>query len=206
MRAADAEMQNGFADLAPIADTLRRKGQAIAWVELPAHGDSSIEWTSVPHAASALSQLGKQLGPLRGVIAHSVGGALATLALGQGLSAARVGLIGSPAEYRDYARAFAHQFGLDRTGTAAMVDALKEHYGIDVNSVSTPAAAQNFQDPMASALIIHSRDDGVVPFRDAEVIASAWPGAKLKGVEDLGHRRVLADPHVIAAAVDHVCL
>lgn len=191
-------------DLAPIAAALRGTGQAVAWVELPAHGESGIEWTSVPHAAAAVAQLGAHLGPLRGVIAHSVGGALTALALGQGLRAARAVLIGSPAEYRDYARAFAHQFGLDRAGAAAMADALREHYGIEVGSVSTPAAARGLRDPMPSALVVHSRDDAVVPFRDAEVIAAAWPGAVLKSVDGLGHRRVLADPAVIAAAVGHV--
>jgi len=190
------------ADLAAFADALRARGQAIAWVELPAHGQSTIGWTSVPHAATALARLGETLGPVRGVIAHSVGGALATLALTQGLRADRVVLIGAPAEYRDYAHAFARQFGLDRDGTAAMLGALSAQYGIDVDRVSTPAAARGLA---AAALVIHSRDDAVVPFRDAERIAAAWPGAVLHAVDGLGHRRVLADPAAVAAAVDHAC-
>jgi pimeloyl-ACP methyl ester carboxylesterase len=190
------------ADQTAFANALRNRGQAIAWVELPAHGQSTIAWTSVPHAASALARLGETLGPVRGVIAHSVGGALATLALGQGLRADRVVLIGAPAEYRDYARAFALQAGLDAEGTAAMSHVLREQYGIDVDRVSTPAAARGLA---AAALVIHSRDDAVVPFRDAERITAAWPGAVLHAVDGLGHRRVLADPAAVAAAVDHAC-
>lgn len=189
-------------DLDAVAQALRARGQAIAWVELPAHGQSAIEWTSVPHAAQAVAALGDTLGPLQGVIAHSVGGALAALAMAQRLEAPRVVLIGSPAEYRDYVRGFARQLGLDAQGTAAMTRALFDHYGIEVDRVSTPAAARGLD---ASALVIHSRDDPVVPFRDAEVIASAWPGAVLRGVDGLGHRRILSDLEVVTAAVTHVC-
>jgi pimeloyl-ACP methyl ester carboxylesterase len=188
-------------DLRAVADALRARSQAVAWIELPAHGGSTIEWTSVPHAALALEALGAELGPLRGVIAHSVGGALAALALGHPLRASRVCLIAAPAEYSDYVRAFAGRIGLGEAGVAALLRALRERYGIDAERVSTPAAARAVD---AAALLIHSRDDTVVPFRDAEVIAAAWPGARLMSVEGLGHRRLLDDAAVVGAAVSHV--
>lgn len=188
-------------DLDAIARALRARGQAVAWVELPAHGASNVTWTSVPHAGQAVALLGAALGRLRGVIAHSVGGAVASLALGEQLQSPRVVLIGAPADYRDYVQGFARAFGLGNDGARALTRALAEQYGIDVDSVSTPAAARRRD---ASALLIHSRDDAVVPFRDAEVIAAAWPGAVLHSVDGLGHRRILSDPEVVAAAVGHV--
>lgn len=189
-------------DLDAIARALRSRGQAVAWVELPAHGESNVSWTSVPHAAQAVALLGTALGRLRGVVAHSVGGAVASLAMGGQLQSRRAVLIGSPAEYRDYVHGFARSFGLGDDGAQALAQALADHYGIDVDRVSTPAAVRRLD---ASALLIHSREDPVVPFRDAELIAGAWPGAVLQGVDGLGHRRILSDPEVVAAAVAHVC-
>ncbi|MFZ5545930.1 MAG: alpha/beta fold hydrolase [Pseudomonadota bacterium] len=189
-------------DLAGMAQALRARGQAVVWVELPAHGASAVGWTSVPHAAQALSALGSALGRLRGVIAHSVGGALAALAMADRLQVRRAALIGAPAEYRDYVHRFAQQTGLGAEGGQALSDALREQYGIDADRVSTAAAARGLDVP---ALLIHSRDDPVVPFADAEVIAAAWPGARLLSVDGLGHRRTLSDPAVVAAAVGHVC-
>lgn len=185
-------------DLEAIGRALRAAGHRLIWVELPAHGGSTIPWSSVPHAAQAVAWLGSALGPLAGVVAHSVGGAAATLAMAQGLVARRVVLIGAPAEYRDYLRGFAAQAGLDTEGAARMAHWLRQHHGIDVARVSTPAAARGLSAP---ALLLHSRDDPVVPFRDAERIAAAWPAARLQPLDDLGHRRLLDDADVVAAVV-----
>lgn len=189
------------ADLDGVAQALRERGRAIAWVELPAHGASPVEWTSVPHAARAVARLGEVLGPLHAIVAHSVGGALAALAMREGLRARRAVLIGAPAEYRDYVNGFARQLDLGPAGARALSQTLTDQYGIDVERVSTPAAAQGLN---AAALVIHSRDDPVVPWQDAEVIAAAWPGARLLRVDGLGHRRILADLAVIAAVVSHL--
>lgn len=44
----------------------------------------------------------------------------------------------------------------------------------------------------------------VVPFEHARAIAAAWPGALLRPAPGLGHRRILADPKVIAEAVSFI--
>lgn len=188
-------------DLDGVAQALRERGRTIALVELPAHGASPVEWTSVPHAAQAVARLGEVLGPLHAVVAHSVGGALAALAMAQGLQARRAVLIGAPAEYRDYVSGFARQLGLGPEGARALSQALADQYGIEVERVSTPAAARGLD---VAALVIHSQDDPVVPRQDSEVIAAAWPGARLLRVDGLGHRRILADLAVIAAVMSHL--
>ena len=50
--------------------------------------------------------------------------------------------------------------------------------------------------------MIHDRDDREVGFEHGERLASAWPNAQLLETHGLGHRRVLRDPAVLAAAVD----
>ena len=49
-----------------------------------------------------------------------------------------------------------------------------------------------------AALLIHDRGDPDVPFRNAEEIAAAWPGARVLATDGLGHRAVLRDPTVVA--------
>lgn len=185
------------ADMDAFAEPLRVAGLGVVWVELPAHGKSDLPWTSVLHAADAIGRLGDALGPLRGVVAHSVGGAVATRAIHNGLAVERVVLIGTPARYDDYARGFARAAGLDDAGTGVMLRQLAQHYGADVTRVSTPDAAARLRQP---ALVVHSRDDKVVSLRDAESIAAAWVGAKLLRCDGLGHRRILADAGVVQAA------
>ena len=51
-------------------------------------------------------------------------------------------------------------------------------------------------------LIVHSRDDRMVPFLAAVRLQRAWPGAKLLAVEGLGHRRILSDLAVMERLSD----
>jgi pimeloyl-ACP methyl ester carboxylesterase len=54
------------------------------------------------------------------------------------------------------------------------------------------------------ALVIHSRDDAEVSFRNAEEIVAACPRARLQAVDGLGHRNILFAPPVIRAAVSYL--
>lgn len=189
------------ADMTAFVEPLIAAGHRVVLAELPGHGHSSFEWTSVPHSAEAIFHLGTSLGPLKGVIAHSVGGAVVTRAMEIGLAAERAVLIASPARYRDYARGFAAMLGLDREGSEQMLQHLAQRWGVDVARLSTPASAARLSQP---ALVIHSADDAVVPIGDAESIVAAWLGAALMRCDGLGHRRLLADPGVVAAAVGFV--
>lgn len=189
------------ADLSAIAQALLSSGRSTVLVELPAHGGSDLDWTSVPHAADALRRLGDALGPLQALIAHSVGGAIAARAVELGLAVERLALIAAPARYRDYARVHAAALGLQADETAEMLRLLATTYGVDVHRYATPDSAARFALP---GLVVHSADDAVVPFRDAEAIVAAWVGAQLRRCEGLGHRRILSDPTVVDAVLRFV--
>jgi pimeloyl-ACP methyl ester carboxylesterase len=121
-------------------------------------------------------------------------------ALHAGLAAQRAVLISAPAYYENYARGFAAA-GLDAAGTDAMLALLGDAMGVDVREISLPRRAPQLRQP---ALFIHSSDDRVVAIEDSLASAAAWPGARHLRVEGLGHRRVLADPTVVTAAIEFV--
>lgn len=188
-------------DLAAFAPPLLEAGFEVIAMDLPAHGASAGRQTSIPESARALHAVGEVLGPLHAVIAHSVGSAVLGEALHRGLQVARNVMIGAPAHYAAYARQVAAFAGLNADGTAQMLALLRERLGIDLHEVSLPARAPNFTQP---ALFIHSADDRIVAIADSEASAAAWPGARHLRVEGLGHRRILGDARVVAAAVEFV--
>lgn len=49
-------------------------------------------------------------------------------------------------------------------------------------------------------LVIHDRGDAEVPWQHGMVLTRAWRGAEMLMTDGLGHRRILRDPGVIAAA------
>lgn len=179
-------------DLGSLAHALVGAGLRTIVIDLPAHGASSGTWTSIPASARALLEVQRQIGALHAVVAHSVGAAVSVEALALGMAARRAVLIGAPARYVDYARAFAAQAGLDAAQTAQMLAELKR-IGIDVASVEMPARAAQLRQP---ALFVHATDDRVVAIADAVASSSAWPGARLVRVDGLGHRRILDDAAV----------
>lgn len=182
-------------DLGSVARALVGAGLRTIVIDLPAHGASSGTWTSIPASARALLEVQRQIGELHAVVAHSVGAAVSVEALALGMAARRAVLIGAPARYLDYARAFAAQAGLDAAQTAQMLVELKR-IGVDVASVEMPARAARLRQP---ALFVHATDDRVVAIADAVASSSAWPGARLMRVDGLGHRRILDDPAVVDA-------
>jgi pimeloyl-ACP methyl ester carboxylesterase len=82
-----------------------------------------------------------------------------------------------------------------------MLTLLRESRGIDVRQISLPARAPALRQ---AALFIHSADDRVVPVGDSIESAAAWPGARHLLVDGLGHRRLLTDAAVVAAAIEFV--
>ncbi len=54
------------------------------------------------------------------------------------------------------------------------------------------------------ALIIHDRNDDVIPYLSGAAIARAWKSARLMTTRGLGHRRILQSPEVIKEVVDFI--
>lgn len=188
------------ADLGAIAQALLAQGRRVLALDLPAHGASTGDHTSIPASARALLALQQAVGPLSAVVAHSVGAAVAVHAMAQGLQVGRAALLAAPAHYRDYATGFAAQAGLDAAQTTRLLATLRS-LGVDVDTVSMPVDAARLHQP---ALFVHSADDRVVRFADAQASSRAWAGAVLMRVDGLGHRRLLADDQVVQAVARFV--
>jgi len=180
-------------DMLPIADAVAASGRQAVLVDLPAHGGSSGERTSIPQSADALLAVGRAFGPFDAVVAHSVGCACAMVALHSGLKAGRAVFLASPARYESYARAFSSAAGLPGEAFDDFLAALLAQ-GVDVRAVDGPKLAERVNVP---ALLLHARDDRVVPIEDGRALAAAWPSAELVELEGLGHRRILADDGVL---------
>ncbi|MDH3404602.1 MAG: hypothetical protein OEP45_13350, partial [Acidobacteriota bacterium] len=60
-------------------------------------------------------------------------------------------------------------------------------------------AAHALEQPL---LAIHDRGDREVPLAEVRRVVAAWPHAELVLTEELGHRRILRDPAVVARVVE----
>ncbi|HXH03284.1 MAG TPA: alpha/beta fold hydrolase [Candidatus Competibacteraceae bacterium] len=171
-------------------------GFEVIGVDAPGHGLSEGRYSSLLQFVHALQQAVAALeGPVEAVIAHSLGAAATAYAISRGLPVARAVLIAPPVDLTAYSRVFAYHLGLPETLRAQLQRRLEQRFGIPWAELDARRAATGNRIP---ALILHDRQDREVPHAAGAALAAHWPGARLLSTEELGHRRILRHPQVVA--------
>ena len=176
-------------------------GYRVIAYDQPAHGVSEGGLTGLPDFADVLAEVAWHHGEVEGVIAHSLGGAAATLAISRGLRVGRVVLIGASLDVSFYSRQFARWYWIPKRALEAMQAAVEERFGVRWADLDMARLAPRLAAP---ALMIHDRGDRLVPWRQGAAFARGWPGARLLSTRGLGHRRILQDEHVASLAAQFI--
>ncbi|SOY66959.1 alpha/beta fold hydrolase [Cupriavidus taiwanensis] len=183
-----------------VIDGLLAAGMRVVAFDALSHGASDAgargaAQTSVLEMSRSLLAAAWHAGPVHAVVAHSLGGAAAALALREGLPASAAVLLGAPADMRAACAALAWQLGVAPAVLARMQRRSERWLGMPWSAFNVPDLGRTR--PVPPTLVIHDRDDKEVRWEDGAAIAGAWPGARLETTTGLGHRRLLRDPAVI---------
>jgi len=187
------------AQLTSFVPPLLARGFSVVAMDAPGHGLSGRGLSSAPQFARALRAVAEVIGPLHGVVAHSLGAAATALALRDGLRAARVVFLGAAADPPSWAVRFAALLGLSPEVVEGMRARSERRLGLRWHELHVPTLSA---DAKASLLVVHDRDDAEAELDDAAAIVAAWPQARLMETTGLGHNRLLRDRDVVARAVD----
>lgn len=181
---------------------LLQDGYRVIAYDQPAHGVSEGRLTGLPDFAEVLAEVAWHHGQVEAVIAHSLGGAAAAVSLAAGKSSfKKVVLISPPSDLVGYSRRFARWYWIPEPVRRAMQKAIEERYGVLWEDLEVPRIAPRLT---AAALVIHDRDDRMMPWKHGATVAQHWPGARLLTTRGLGHRRILADERVTRVAAQFV--
>lgn len=180
------------------AAPLVAKGWAVVSFDQPAHGHSGGTLCTLPDFARTVAAIGRHYGDADGVVAHSLGGAAVTLALGDGWTAKRVVLIAPAADPMAATKRFARFVRLSDRLRPRLHDTLAERTGVAIEDLHIANHAPKRKQPV---LIFHDALDRDVPLAEGELYARVWPGATLVKTQRLGHRRIVDDEGVMAAAM-----
>jgi pimeloyl-ACP methyl ester carboxylesterase len=181
---------------------LLQAGYRVIAYDQPAHGVSEGRLTGLPDFADVLGAVAAHHGNVKAVIAHSLGGAGAALALAWGRTDFRkIVLVSPPSDLVGYSRRFARWYWIPEPVRKAMQHAIEERYGVLWEELEVPRVAPRLS---AQALVIHDRGDRMTPWKHGATVARLWPGARLLSTDGLGHRRILADESVTRAAADFI--
>lgn len=176
-------------------------GYRVVGFDQPAHGLSEGRLTSLVDFADVLAAVAANHGPVHAVIAHSLGAAAAGFALARGLPVKNAVLVSPPSDVAGYSRRFARWHWIPEPVRRSMQAAIEERYGVRWEELEVERVAARVN---ARALVIHDRDDSVVPWRHGERVARAWHGARLLVTSGLGHGRILRDEAVAQTAAEFI--
>ena len=176
-------------------------GYRVIAYDQPAHGLSEGRLTGLPDFAGALAAVAAHHGEVRHVISHSLAGAAVALAVSRGLRLQSTVLVSPPSDLVGYSRRFARWTWMREGLRRAMQAAIEERFGLRWSEMEIARLAPRLKTP---ALVIHDRDDAMVPWKQGAALARAWPGARLLSTQGLGHGRILENDAVLRAAVDFI--
>jgi pimeloyl-ACP methyl ester carboxylesterase len=188
--------------LGAFVEPLVAAGLSVVAFDAPGHGDSPEHRLYLTDLADCVADVAAAVGPLHAIVAHSFGAAAVLLAHARAnIAAARNVLISPNVLIDDAVRRFAHLVGLDDHDRTALEQRLAAQTGVGIAELALSRLAATRDDAL---LVIHDRSDGEVSFEHGARLAATWPNAELRTTENLGHRKILRDPDVLAATLDFI--
>jgi pimeloyl-ACP methyl ester carboxylesterase len=179
-------------------EPLARAGFSTLTFDQPGHGGSEgrrsgpVEWSQAVHDLVA------EVGPIRGILTHSLGAVGATIAIDQGLQVPPAVFLAPPAKPDPYYHRILALLGFPESEHPVAFGAYARSTGLPPECIRLQSLAARRSSPL---LVIHDREDREVPWSDGEAVALAWPSATLLTTEGLGHQRILREGKVIQQAV-----
>lgn len=188
--------------LGRFVEPLRAAGHRVIAFDHVGHGDSDGRACALPTMRDTLRSVAEQTlpEPDRGpelVVAHSMGSFATSLLLADGWRGTRAVYVSPPDDLLVY---FAHYLELvtgDDGLLPDMIALMERRFGEKVETFAFRRLVETLDQDL---LILHSRDDPDVPIEAGRFVAEHWAGSRMVELDGLGHRRILRDPDVVAAA------
>ncbi len=182
-------------------DALVARGLRVVALDAPAHGRSGGKASSMIEFGAGLLSAQRELGPLHGVVGHSLGSAATAFAISNGLEVERLAFVSPPFDLDVYFELFLGVLGLSDDVRQRMVRGYERQFGRPWDSLRCATVADAREHEL---LVLHDRDDQETPFAGAQAVAERWPQGQLHATDGLGHLRILRDREVHGAVARHM--
>lgn len=168
--------------------------------DAPGHGNSPGKIMNLPiYSKCALAAI-KTYAPTY-IIGHSVGGmcALYTLNHNPNDQVEKIVTLGSPNEFYEIVDGYQKLLGFNSRVYSALDDYIHERYNTRIREFRSVDYVKNLSQ---SGLLVHDKEDMIVPFHASEQVHNAWKNSMLMPTEGLGHS--LHQDDVNEAVVDFI--
>ena len=186
-----------------LVQPLHERGFRVFALDAPGHGLSPDMDTHLLDTGAALAALMEQVGRFQAIIAHSYGAAATSILLDRQpqWTPDHLTLVSPMQDIGQHLGIFAGIAGLSLAGWNRLRHRVAELLGQSLDEVSTLKVACRLRIP---GLIIHDREDPLIPYAVSARVAERWQAADLLATQGLGHRRTLGCPDVVGAILGHI--
>lgn len=171
----------------------------------PAHGNSAGKRTNLPHFGGAVRAIINYLGGVYGIISHSFGGASAVFTLANidnSISIEKLVLIGVPSSMENLSKDFMKMIKAPSSVAKQFEKLMEDRINMPLADGHLGLAYQKVK--VGETLVVHDREDEVIPLGEAEAVFEAWDNTSLLITEGLGHFQLMKNPDVIERVVGFV--
>ena len=184
--------------IAPLIDA----GYAAIAFDGPAHGASegrSTSYFEFTDAVRTLIEPSRGLN-IRGIIAHSFGAAAVVNGLAHQEPALKSVLIAPALRLKDLLTDAFDRHGIPPVIYERLINAYEMRFGYSLRHDDPHLHLGDLRSPV---LVIHDHDDPIIAHRDSRTATHGFGHVTLHTTYGLGHKRILADPAVVKAAMAH---
>ena len=182
---------------------LIQQGYKVVAFDMPAHGLSSNQATHLGDFSATLEFVISIYGKPFGIVAHSFGGTASVLLLRAQtqLLPSKLCLIAPMKSLDSHLQVFNTITGLPEAIMDKLLTKLKKQYALEAKKTDITRLIQSVPVP---GLLIHDKDDRLIPIEVGDQLAKAWDGSRYIKTQSLGHRNILKDPFVIQQVTDYM--
>ncbi|MDW3191474.1 MAG: alpha/beta hydrolase [Cytophagales bacterium] len=187
-----------FADL---IEKLLQEDYTIYAFDGPSHGYSSSGKTNMFDFTELVGLLIKKF-EVKLLVSHSFGGVATSFALydNQDIQIDKYLMLTTPDRFTERIDDVAASIGITNKVKALLIKKLETATGRDVGHLNVSDFVKSIN--VESAMIIHDKDDKVIPISRSRNVHANWSAAEFLEVSGTGHFRILRDASVINSVLD----
>ncbi|MEO0651741.1 MAG: hypothetical protein AAFZ65_13780, partial [Planctomycetota bacterium] len=186
----------------PLGLELAAAGLRAVALDLPSHGDAPRRASTPQRWIDGVGRAMEALGPLSGLVTHSMGVGPSLIALGAGRQPERMVAISPPSAMEPRMRTAARRIGVTGRAGAAFARRSTARIVAHGGAADFAALARRFAPPL---LVLHAPDDAVVAIEEGQRLAAAAAEGRFLETGAHGHFRILREAQTLRAVRDFLC-
>jgi pimeloyl-ACP methyl ester carboxylesterase len=169
----------------PLVNHLKKEGYNIIALDAPAHGNSGGNVFNALLYSEFIHVVAKKFNP-NIIIGHSVGGMASVFFQNkyQFKYVEKLVLLGAPSDFKDILKRYTDMLGYNKQVIDQLNTLIEHRFGAPPESFSTATSCKTIS---VKGLIIHDKNDNIIPYDDAILIKNSFKNSRLITTKNLGH-------------------